>query len=312
MDFVLLFIATFALAGLAVWAASALLDRRRSEEDGQEPRFDVAALFKDEQFSSITLWHSLLARFNFARVLRTHVDQSGIRWSVGRLTLSMLLAGTLTFTLLIRSRWLPLWACIGVAWLVALTPYMLVLRARTRRFQAFQSEFPDALDSISRALRAGYAFPAALEAVSRETAPPISTEFRKLSAEINLGAPVHAVLESLSNRIPLLEVELFAAAVHLHSRTGGRLTDVLSVLAENIREQSSLRGEVRAMAAQGRAAGLVLTILPFAIGLTMMVASPNYIAVLLAHPYGKHLIAAAVTCLILAHIVIRRIVDIRI
>jgi tight adherence protein B len=313
MMFSIVFLLTFAFAALSVIAANRVLERSRPVSsgtfDGDAP---IAGLFKEEQLSSISLWHALLARFNFVQILSTHIEQSAVRWSVGRLTLSMLLAGTVVFTALARTEWMPLWASMGAGWLAALAPYAYVLRARTRRFRAFQAEFPDTLDSISRALRAGYAFPAALDSVSRDTSPPISTELRKASAELNLGVPMIRVLDGLSNRMPLVEVEMFAAAVQLHSRTGGRLTDVLTVLAENIREQSSLQGEVRAMAAQGRAAGLVLTIMPIVIAGVMAIVSPVYIAVLLAHPYGKHLIGAAIVCLILAHIVIRKIVDIRI
>jgi tight adherence protein B len=313
MTFAAVFLLTFTFAALAVLVANRFLERRRATgSESLDSGAITAGLFKAEQLSSISLWHSLLARFNFVSILNSHIEQSGLRWSVGRLTLSMLLAGTVVFTALVRTDWAPLWASMGAAWLAALAPYAYVLRVRTRRFRAFQSEFPDALDSISRALRAGYAFPSALDTVSRDTPPPISSEFRKASAELNLGVPMIRVLEGLSNRMPLVEVEMFAAAVQLHSRTGGRLTDVLIVLAENIRDQSSLQGEVRAMAAQGRAAGIVLTIMPIVIAGVMAVVSPTYIAVLLAHPYGKPLIAAAIVCLILAHIVIRRIVDIRI
>lgn len=312
MALVLVFVVTFALAGLAVAIGNVYLERRNRSGETADAEPDLTVLFKDEHLSSITLWHRLLAQFNFVKVLRTHLEQSGIRWSVGRLTLSMLLAGTVTVAAVMRLNWAPLWLSIAVAWLAALAPYAYVLRVRSRRFLRFQADFPDALDSISRALRAGYALPAAMDAVGRETTSPISPEFRKVSAELNLGVPIARVLDSFSNRMPLLEVELFAAAVQLHSRTGGRLTDVLSVLAENIREQGSLQGEIRAMAAQGRAAGVVLTILPVAIAVAMFFVSPGYLGVLLGHPYGKHLIGAAAACLIAAHFVMRRIVDIRI
>jgi tight adherence protein B len=312
MGIVSIFLFTFAMAAGAVVLGNILLERRRPDSDTPDESAGSAGLFKDEQLSSITLWHRLLARFDFVTALRTHVEQSGMRLSVGRLTLSMLLAGAVMFALLRGPEWIPLWAAIGTAWMTALAPYAYVLRNRSRRFRSFQAEFPDALDSISRALRAGHALPSALDVVGRETMPPISTEFRKASAEMNLGVPISRVLDGLSNRVPLLEVELFAAAVQLHSRTGGRLTDVLTILAENMREQGSLQGEIRAMAAQGRAAGYVLTVMPVAIALIMAVVSPIYIAVMLAHPYGKPLIAAAVACLILGHFVIRKIVDIRI
>jgi len=161
-------------------------------------------------------------------------------------------------------------------------------------------------------MRAGHPVLAGLELVARETLPPVSTEMSKLYAETNLGLPAARALDNLRDRVPLAEVDLFAAAVQLHTRAGGRLTDIMGGLAESMREQAALRGEVRALATHGRVTGIILTVLPLAITAMMAILSPMYIGVLLAHPYGKHMIAAAVFCLLAAHFVIRRIVDIRI
>jgi tight adherence protein B len=110
----------------------------------------------------------------------------------------------------------------------------------------------------------------------------------------------------------LLEVNLFAAAVTLHSRTGGKLSEVMAGLAENMREAAALQGEVRALSAHGKLTGLILTILPVGICVLMLTVSPGYMQLLLDHPNGKALIAAAVGCLVLAHFVIRKLVDIKI
>ena len=119
-------------------------------------------------------------------------------------------------------------------------------------------------------------------------------------------------LENLGHRVPLLEVNLFVAAVQLHARTGGKLSEVMGSLAENMREGIALRGEVRSLAANGKMTGMILTVLPIAISVMMLWVSPGYMQVLYNHPYGKNLILAAVVCLILAHFVIRKIVDIKI
>jgi tight adherence protein B len=82
-------------------------------------------------------------------------------------------------------------------------------------------------------------------------------------------------------------------------------------MAEDMRDATALKGEVRSLAAHGKMTGAVLTILPLVISGMMMVVNPSYMAVLYYHPYGKYLIAAAIVCLVLAHFVIRRIVDIK-
>jgi len=168
------------------------------------------------------------------------------------------------------------------------------------------------LDSLARALRAGYPLAAAMESVAAETTPVVAAEVRKTAAEANLGMGWTRALENLGRRMPVLEVNLFAAAVNLHSRTGGKLSEVMGGLAENMREAQSLRGEVKALAAHGRLTGVILTILPIGITIMMMFVSPDYMVVLYNYPWGKDLIAAAIGCLVLAHFVIQKIVEIEI
>lgn len=267
-------------------------------------------LFRSERLSTLNFWDALLARFDFIEILRTRIAQAELDWSVGRVTLAMLLGGFVTLVILLK--FLAVWAAFAVSVMIALIPYGYILRLRNKRFRKFRENFPDVLDSLSRALRAGYPLSAAMDMIAVETLPPVSVEIRKTSAEANLGMGWNRALENLGERIPLLEVNLFAAAVQLHTRTGGKLSEVLSGLAENMREAISLQGEVRSLAAHGKLTGMILTILPIGIAIMMMIVSPGYMEVLFNHPWGKNLITAAVVCLVLAHLVIRKIVDIKI
>lgn len=307
----LFFTGVFAVLSLTVLLFVFALEKSGAAETSV-PSGGGASLLKSEQLSSISFWDSLLNRFDFVEILKSRMLQADLNWSVGRLTMSMLLNGAVVFAGLARLSWIPSWILIVATALAISIPYAYVLRRRAKRFDAFATQFPDALDSLGRAMRAGHPIVAALDLVSRESAPPVSVEVRKLYVETNLGLPVARALDNLRDRIPIAEVDVFAMAVQLHSRTGGRLTDVMAGLSESMREQTALRGEVRAMAAHGRATGLILTVIPVVIGIVMAVVSPMYIGVLLAYPYGKHLIGAALCCLIAAHFVMRRIVDIRI
>ena len=228
----------------------------------------------------------------------------------GRITSMMLLIGAIGFALL--ARFLPAWVAALGALGLAISPYFYISYRRNKRFQKFRENFPDVLDSLARALRAGYPLSAAMEMIASETTPPVSEEIRRTSTEANLGRGWPHALESLGKRIPLLEVNMFISAVQLHSRTGGKLSEVLGAMAENMREALALQGEVRSLAAHGKLTGLVLTILPIGIAVMMMFVSPQYMQVLFNHPLGKDLIAAALICLVLAHFVIRAIVDIEV
>jgi tight adherence protein B len=148
--------------------------------------------------------------------------------------------------------------------------------------------------------------------VATESEGPVAVEIRKTFVEVSFGMSWDRALENLAKRVPLAEVALFVAALQIHSRTGGRLGDIMNRLAEGMREQNSLEGEIRSIAAHGKLTGFILTLVPVGIVVIMMIVSPDYIQVLLTHPYGKHMIAAAIVCLCLAHFIIQRLVDIEI
>jgi tight adherence protein B len=291
---------------------AAHLEAETAEQEQREA--DAAAvdsvLLRNERFSTITFWDSLLNRFDIVEILKTHCEQAQLDWSVGRITSMMLLIGAIGFAILMR--FVPMWAATLGATAAASSPYFYIAHRRGKRFHKFRENFPDVLDSLARALRAGYPLSAAREMIAAETAPPVSEEMRRTSAEANLGRGWPHALESLGRRVPLLEVNMFISAVQLHARTGGKLSEVMSGMAENMREALALQGEVRSLAAHGKLTGMVLTILPIGIAIMMMFVSPAYMQVLFNHPMGKNLIAGAAICLVLAHFVIRKIVDIEV
>ena len=307
------FVLTFLLASIVVAISWMAFLKTRAEESeaelvgaGDEDR----PLIRTERLSTINFWDNLLARFDFMEILKTRIAQADLNWSVGRVTIAMALAGTVAFVIVYR--FLGFWPAAAIAAMAAWAPYGYVSHLRNKRFRKFSENFPDVLDSLSRALRAGYPLSASMDMIASETVAPVSTEMRKTAAEANLGVGWNRALDNLGQRVPLLEVNLFISAVELHARTGGKLSDVMSGLAENMRESISLQGEIRSLAAHGKLTGLILTILPIVIALMMMYVSPGYMQVLYDHPYGKNLITAAVVCLIVAHFVIRKIVDIKV
>ena len=311
---ILVFATTFLAAALAVLVAWFVMQRSRSHTLPEPDASGVlgSGVLKDESISTISPWAWLLQRSDLVAILRRNLAQAELTWSVGRVTLLMLLSGTVTLAVLMREDWLPGWGAAAVAVGVALLPYGYILRRKAKRFRKFEEAFPDALDSLARAMRAGHPFASAMQVVASESEPPVSTELRQVAAEGNFGTSWEHALHGLAERMPLLEVNLFMAAVQMQNRTGGKLGEVLAKLAETMRESVSLKGEVRALAAHGKLTGAVLTILPLVIVGMMLLVNPAYIMTLFTTPYGKYLVAGALACLVLAHIVIRKIVDIRV
>ncbi len=306
---ILVFLTTFLAAGLAVLIGWFALERMGAEalaEDLSEHLLDESPpLLKDESYSTISPWARLLEKSDFIRIMHRHLQQAGLTWSVGRVTLLMLLASSVALGFAMQFDWIPGWANLLIAAAVAALPYLYILRCRAKRFRKFEENFPDALDSLARSLRSGHPFPAAMDIVSEESEQPVAAELHQTAMEGNLGTSWELALNNL-------EVSMFASAVQLQNRTGGKLNEVLGTLAENMRESVALKGEVRALAAHGKLTGAVLTVLPLVICGVMTIVNPSYLTILIDYPYGKYLIAAAVVCLVVAHFVIRRIVDIEI
>lgn len=304
---IVVFVATFLAAAVAVLAGWAVMHRQApaAAEDPSSP------LLKQDVLSTISIWARLLARFDFVQRIKSNIAEAGLTWSVGRVTLTMALSGLVALVALWSLDSLPGTVALAAACLAASLPYVYILRMRSARLARFEDQFPEALDYLSRALRAGHPFAASLEMLASESQPPLSLEMRTTFDERQLGMSWERALDHLATRVPVMDVSFFAAAVLLQSRTGGKLGEVLGRLAETMRERASVRGEIRTLSTHGRVTGMVLTLIPIVVAGVMTVVNPGYLGILLSNPRGKDLILAAAACLVVAHLVIRRIVDVK-
>lgn len=312
----LIFVATFGVVVLGLYVAANRLgigQTTAGEVTLDEPAADAEPLLlRTENVSSISFWAQLLERFQFVPNLRRLISEAGLNWSAGRTTSMMLLGGASTAVVLSRISWLP-WIAVATGGVAAgLVPYFYLNHKRAQRFTAFEEAFPDALDSLGRAMRAGHALAAGMEMVAYEAPQPISGEFRKVLEEWRLGRSWDQALEHLVERIPLVSVSLFVAAIRMQSRTGGKLHEILARISEGVRESVALEGEIRAISAHGKLTGMILSALPIGIAMMLNWAAPGYLNVLIDNPIGKYLIFAAVMFLVAAHLVMKKILDIKI
>ena len=177
---------------------------------------------------------------------------------------------------------LPGWAAFWARFL----PYSYASYRRTKRFQKFEELFPEAIDTLARAVRAGHAFTTALELIANEVAEPVASEFRKLFEEQKFGLPVRDALVNLAERVPLVDVKFFVTAVMLQRETGGNLAEILDNLSYVIRERFKIMRQVRVYTAQGRLTMMLLMGLPPVIVVTMLMTSPSFIRPLFTDPIG--------------------------
>ncbi len=141
-------------------------------------------------------------------------------------------------------------------------PYAYAAHMRTKRFQKFEEKFPEAIDTLARAVRAGHAFTTALEMIANEVSEPVAGEFRQLFEEQKFGLPVRDALLNLADRVPLVDVKFFVTAVMLQRETGGNLAEILDNLSYVIRERFKILRQVRVHTAQGRLTMVLLMALP--------------------------------------------------
>ncbi len=255
------------------------------------------------------------AQFELApQKLELAVMQSGTGTSLGRVAISAvaLMAVGAGVGFLLRP-WIPEPSgSLLLAGMGALIPVMRVRRRRAARIQAFEAQFPDALEFLARCMLAGHGFSTSLNLLTDESPEPLASVFRLTSNEIQLGSPLGTALGKLAIQIPLVDVRFFVAAVLLQQSSGGNLAEILNNLAFVVRERFRLSGEVRAASAHGRLTSIVLIALPVLLTVALLVMDPEYLTDFAHQPEGRFLLIAAVCGEVAGHVIIRRIVNIRV
>jgi tight adherence protein B len=200
-------------------------------------------------------------------------------------------------------------ALLGAA-IGGMLPYLYVKRARNKRLLKFEEQFPEAIDLVARALRAGHSLPTGLNMVADELAAPVGAEFRTLYDEQNFGLTLPDALRNFARRIPVLDARFFVTAVLTQREAGGNLAEVLDNLAEVIRARFKVKRQVRVISAHGRITGWVLSGLPPSVALASFILSPVHMQTLLGDPLGVNMIMGAAVLQVIGTLVIRKIVDI--
>jgi tight adherence protein B len=256
----------------------------------------------------------MLEGLNLTKQLQAQIQQAGMDWTVNKLLFVMLGLGLVGGALGFRFRILvDPWASVAVLGLAfAMLPYINIRRKRSKRLGLFEAQFPEALDFLSRAMRAGHAFSVSLEMLAEESADPLSREIRQVFNEQNLGAPVETALQNLAKRVPLLDVSFFVSAVMLQKETGGNLSEILVKLSYVIRERFKLKGAVKAASAHGRITGTILTVMPIVTMFLLVIVAPGYLEGMATDPTGKWIVIGAAGGQVLGFFVIRRIINIKV
>ena len=268
-------------------------------------------IVRDELLSGIPIIHQIMIKWSWSRRLKAFVMQAGLEARPAKLVLisGVLGLGSYVVSELYFHNFL---VSLVVAVVMASLPFAFVAWKRSQRLGRFEEHFPEALDLLGRAVRAGHAFTTGLEMIPKECAEPIAGEFRTVFEEQNFGLPLRDAMLNLTERVPLLDVRFFVTALLIQKETGGNLAEILDGLSKVIRDRFRIHREVKTRTAQGRlTAGILLAIPPFMMFMLGAV-NPAYMKPLYEDPIGPLILGIAAVFQVVGAILLWKIINIEV
>lgn len=217
---------------------------------------------------------------------------AALGWALGLLAVKMVVVGLVL-------------AALGAA-----IPYAIVNHKRTKRLQVFEEQFPEAIDLIARALRAGHAFTTGLNIAADEMPDPVGGEFKRAFDQQNFGMSMPEALKGMARRVPVIDARFFVTAVLTQRESGGNLAEILDNLSHVMRERFKVRRQIRVTSAHGRMSGWVLSLMPPALAAVLFTIQPAYMRLLVEDPLGLRLVVAAICLQALGMYIISRLIRI--
>ncbi|MGH9476479.1 MAG: type II secretion system F family protein [Terriglobales bacterium] len=266
-------------------------------------------LIKDDLLSEIPALNRWLGQMGRATALQRWLRQAGTPMRAGKFMLVS--AGMGVIGGLVATLWLP-WYGFSLGLVTALAPFTVVRRRRAKRLAAFQTQFPEAIELLVRASRAGHPPSSALELISQEMAEPIASEFRQVFDQQRFGLPLRDCLLNMAERVPLVDVQFFATVMIIQRESGGNLAEILEKLSHLIRERVKIMREVKTHTAQGRMTMWVLVAMAPVMLLVMLFLNHSLTMPLFTDPMGQMMLGGAALLQVVGIFLLRRIVAIEV
>jgi tight adherence protein B len=268
-------------------------------------------LLRSDLTATPPAWERLVRKSDLVGKLARLSEQAGSRRTVGELL--MLMGGVgLAGGLLGGWRTGSAGGAVISTILVGAVPVLFLMHRRHRRMQRFQEHFADAVDMISRAIRAGNALSSAIQLVGEEMADPIGHEFRHVTEEMRLGLDPGEALLRLQQRIPTEDVEFFCTAIRIQRGSGGNLAEILDRLSDVIRKRFELLSHARVLSAQQRYAAIFVGMSPAMFSVIFYFLSPGYFDPLIESPIAPMLVTVGLTLEGVGALIIWRLAKIKV
>jgi len=312
--FVVLLILTFAVLLYFLKPTSmekAVAEQLASIEGSDRPLAGPTTILKDEAVSSNPLVDDLVRLIPWSSAASRLIKQSGTGWRIGSVFM-------FSFGAALGVGWLA-WAItsqtavtLGLGFAAGLAPYVCLYIFREIRFRKFDALLPEAVDLMSRGLRAGHSIASVMEMVGNEITDPVGAEFRSLHKEQSLGLPIREAIANLVEHMPIDDLRFLATAILLQKESGGNLVQILDKTSAVLRERARLRGQLRIYTAQGRITGWILCATPFLMFGLISITNHKYEATLFTDPFGLKLVYGGLGLMVLGVLVIRKIIDVKV
>ena len=243
--------------------------------------------------------------------LRNFIEQAGMTVEPAKLVMLSLglgFGGAVLYALFLPMKAVSLLVFVTLA----LIPLGVVWFKRGKRLKKFGAQLVEALELISRALRAGHSLPAGIQLVAQQMEEPIAAEFGRCYEEQNLGIPLEEALEEVTRRVPNVDLRFFVTAIILQRQTGGDLAEILDKIGRLIRERFQIFGQIAALTGEGRLSGIVLLALPPILFGVMLKINYDYIMTLFSDPLGQKMLVGAIVLQVIGALVIKKIISIKV
>lgn len=318
---VLVFIVSVVLIGggfAAVTALPGYFGRRRLAQRlvdvsaAQEPEGpEAASVVRESTAGPFPAMDRALAQSAAGSWLARLIEQAGARTTPSGMIASSFVAAIAGAVVAMMASRFVIFVPIGAA-AGALAPIVWLMRRRSSRMKRFEEQFPEALDLLSRAIRAGHALQTALGMAGEELPEPVGPEFKKTFEQQNFGLPLREALDALAVRVPILDVRFFVTAVMIQRDTGGNLSEILDNLAHVVRERFKIRRQIRVHTAHGRFTAYVLLALPAVLAVALSFINPDHMQLLFRERMGQMMLAGTIVLQTIGYFWIRQVIKIEV
>ena len=304
-----------AIVHLPGFLASREMDRRLKDVSGvrssAEDALEEGTVVRVEKSGPLPILDRVVATSNLGGRLKHLIEQSGVQTTPSAIVMASIMGAVIGFVLaalfVTQAIAQPLAALMGL-----FAPIAYLRHKASKRLKRFEEQFPEALDLLSRAIRAGHAFQTAMGMVADELPEPVGPEFKKTFDQQNFGLPLKDALNELADRIGLLDVRFFVTAVLIQRDTGGNLSEILDNLAHVVRERFKILRQVRVHTAHGRFTGYVLLALPALLAVALMFINPEHMGLLFKERMGQIMVVGAIIMQTIGYFWIRQVIKIEV